>query len=439
MAKFQAPKGTRDFYPPDAAVRNWIVDCWRRVSLRNGFVEYDGPTFEYLDLYRAKSGDEIVSQLFHFTDRGKREFALRPEMTPTLARMVAARAHSLPKPIKWFCMPTMFRAERPQRGRLREFLQWNIDVLGEPEVIADADCIFVLIDLFVELGLSPEQATVKISSRALLASILRLSGFAEQGLEEVYATLDKRDKLAPDAFVEAIEEAVADGRQKATLLALGQAKGPEGLESVRDLVKNDEQGLNHHADLVRLFELLGNMGVADYCTFDMGVVRGLAYYTGVVFEAFSQGGLQRAVCGGGRYDHLLAEVGGPAMTGVGFGLGDVAVRDLATEFDLLPANLGRTQTIFVIDAEPEFFSRVLSLVAELRRRDFAAVYSYKRRSLVKQLRQAADRGAARVIIVDGDTATRGVVGLKDLHSGAQRSLPLGVVVDDPHQDLGAGP
>ncbi|MCH7814459.1 MAG: ATP phosphoribosyltransferase regulatory subunit, partial [Planctomycetes bacterium] len=151
MAKFQAPRGTRDLYPPQMALRNWIADCWRRVSVRNGFVEYDGPTFEQLDLYRVKSGEEIVSQLFHFTDRGGREFALRPEMTPTLARMVAARAKSLPKPIKWFCLPPMFRAERPQRGRLREFVQWNVDILGEDDAIADADCVFVIIDLFREM------------------------------------------------------------------------------------------------------------------------------------------------------------------------------------------------------------------------------------------------------------------------------------------------
>ncbi len=439
MPKFQAPKGTRDFYPEDAAIRNWILDCWRRVSLRNGFVEFDGPTFEYLDLYRAKSGDEIVSQLFHFTDRGGREFALRPEMTPTLARMVAARAQTLPRPIKWFCMPTMFRAERPQRGRLREFIQWNIDILGEPDVSADAECIFVMVDLFRELGLTPQQVEVKISSRGLLAAILRSAGFAEANLEQVYAVLDKRDKLPEGAFVEAVQGVTTDARQKATVLALGQAKGPPGLESTRALVADNEAGQTHHTGLERLFGSLRALGAAEYCSFDMGVVRGLAYYTGVVFEAFGRGGLQRAVCGGGRYDGLLSEVGGPPLTAVGFGLGDVAVRDLVTEFGLVPETLGGVPTLFLIDADPAFFDRVLALASELRRRNHAAVYSYKRQPLVKQLKQASGRGATRVIIVDQDTAANEMVAVKDLASGVQKSLPVAAVLDDPFQDLGLEP
>lgn len=439
MAKFQAPRGTRDFYPRQMALRNWIADCWRRVSLRNGFVEYDGPTFELLDLYRVKSGDEIVSQLFHFTDRGGREFALRPEMTPTLARMVAARAQSLPKPIKWFCLPPMFRAERPQRGRLREFVQWNIDILGEADVIADADCIFVVVDLFRELGLTPEQVMVKINSRALLAAILRARGFAEETLDRVYAVLDKRDKLPDEAFVEVVEELSGDdGRKKTTLLALGDAKGPAGLDSMAALVAGDQDGLRHHRDLVRTLELLGAMGVGGYCTFDMGVVRGLAYYTGIVFEAFGKGGLQRAICGGGRYDQLLSNLGGPPMGGVGFAVSDVVIEDLLAEFARLPDPCP-TETFFLIDADPALLDRVLSLAAELRRRNVPAVFSYKRQSLVKQLKQAAGRGAARVIIVDKQTSDRDLVAVKDMRSGVQVSLPVAALLNDPFQTLEAPP
>ena len=434
MAKFQAPKGTRDFYPPDMARRNWIADCWRRVSLRNGFVEYDGPTFEQLDLYRVKSGEEIVSQLFHFTDRGGRELALRPEMTPTLARMVAARAQSLPKPIKWFCMPPMFRAERPQRGRLREFIQWNIDILGEADVIADADCVFVIVDFFGELGLTPQQVSVKINSRALLAAILRGCGLAEDRLDQVYAVLDKRDRLPDQAFLEAVEQIADDDRQKTTLLALGDATGVGGLESVRSLVAGDQEGLRHHGELVRTFELLEAMGAAEYCTFDMGVVRGLAYYTGIVFEAFGKGGLQRAICGGGRYDRLLENVGGPSMGGVGFAVSDVVTQDLLTEFSLQPG-LSEGGTFFLIDADPALFGRVLSLTAELRRRNVPAVFSYKRQALVRQLKQASARGTARVIIVDQETAAHDRVAVKDMLRGVQVSLPVASLLDDPYQPI----
>lgn len=439
MPKFQAPRGTRDVYPADAVVRRWILESWRRVSLRNGFEEYDGPTFEDLDLYRVKSGDEIVDQLFHFTSRGGSEYALRPEMTPTLARMVGARAQALPKPIKWFCMPAMFRAERPQRGRLREFLQWNIDILGEPDIIADAECIFVLTDLFRELGLTPDQVEVKINSRALMAAVLRQAGFADDGLEPVYAVLDKRDKLPDEDFEKAVGELASDGRQKTTLLAVGQARGGAGLASVRDHLGGEEEGLARHEDVVRLFAHLSAMGVADYCRFDMGVVRGLAYYTGVVFEAFGKGGLQRAVCGGGRYDHLLAGVGGPAMTGVGFGAGDVAMHDLAEEFNLLPDDLAARDSVFVLDAEASLFPLALKVASELRRRGFEAVFSYRRQSLGKQFKQASSKGAARAVIIDQRTADESVVGLKDLRSGVQKSLALESVLADPHQQLAPEP
>jgi histidyl-tRNA synthetase len=437
LAKFQAPKGTRDFYPEQAALRNWIVEHWRRVSLRNGFVEYDGPTFEHLDLYRVKSGEEIVSQLFHFTDRGGRELALRPEMTPTLARMVAARAQGLPKPIRWFCTPAMYRAERPQRGRLREFLQWNIDILGEDDLIADADCIFVLIDLFRDLGLKPDQVEVKINSRALLASVLRTAGFPDDGLEPVYAVLDKRDKLPDEVFSANVETIAPGGRQKTTLLALGQAKGAQGLESIRAMIGSDEEGLRHHESLVHVLALLECMGVGDYCVFDMSVVRGLAYYTGTVFEAFGKGSLQRAICGGGRYDKLLAGVGGPPLSGVGFGLGDVIIQDVLTEFSMLPDDLGKVETFFVIDADPALFDRLLAVVAELRRRGVPTVFSYKRQPFVKQLRQASSRGAARVVIVDRDTADRDRVAVKDLGTGAQESFPLAELLEDPYRKIEA--
>ena len=439
MARFQAPKGTRDFYPDRMALRNWIVDRWRRVSLRNGFVEYDGPTFEQLDLYRVKSGEEIVSQLFHFTDRAGRELALRPEMTPTLARMVAARAQGLPKPIKWFCTPIMFRAERPQRGRLREFLQWNVDILGEDDVIADAECIFVLIDLLRDLGLTPEQVEVRINSRALLASALRAGGFEDNELAPVYAVLDKRDKLPEEVFVASVEKIAGNEQEKNALLAIGKANGAEGLAAVRSLVAADEQGIRHHDELLRVFDLLGAMGVGDYCAFDMGVVRGLAYYTGTVFEAFGKGDARRAICGGGRYDQLLAGVGAAPMSAVGFGLGDVVLEDVLTEMSLVPRYLGRLDAFFVIDADHSLFDRVLTVVAELRRRGVPAGFSYKRQPFVKQLRQASGGGATRVIIVDRDTADHDRVAVKNLTTGQQVSMLLSELLDDPWQPIEARP
>ncbi|MCH7527498.1 MAG: ATP phosphoribosyltransferase regulatory subunit, partial [Planctomycetes bacterium] len=203
--RFQRPKGTRDFYPDDMAIRNWIAERWRRVSVRSGFQEYDGPIFESLDLYRQKSGDQIAGELFHFVDRGGREFAIRPEMTPTLARMVAARAPSLPRPIKWFSVPRLCRAERPQRGRLREFFQWNIDIIGEDDCLADAECIFVMADFCREVGLTDEHFVIKIGSRALLAAILDHAGIDQSSVDPIYAVLDKRDKIGAEEFVKLVD------------------------------------------------------------------------------------------------------------------------------------------------------------------------------------------------------------------------------------------
>jgi histidyl-tRNA synthetase len=437
--KFQAPRGMRDYYPDVMAVRNWIVGQWHRISQRNGFEEYDGPIMEDLDLFRVKSGEGIVAELFHFQDRGGREMAIRAEMTPTLARMVAARAATLPKPIKWYSVPRVCRAERPQRGRLREFFQWNIDILGEEDVIADAECIFVAIDFLRELGLTPAHVVLRINSRALLAAILRAHGLAETQLDAVYAALDKRDKLPAEEFQKLIATLGTSAAQQDLLQRLGEARGPEGLAAVTQMVGEDAEGLRQVAEVRRLLELLDDWGVGDFCLFDMGVVRGLAYYTGPVFEAYGKGELQRAICGGGRYGELLKTVGGPPMSGVGFGLGDVVIQDVLEEFGLMPAPAPQT-AVFVVDADPRNpaqFKRVLAVVAELRRRNIAAAYSYRRQALGKQFKQANDKQARRVIVVDDATLHAETVSVKDMASGVQRTLALAAVLADVLQPLAA--
>lgn len=420
--KLQPVKGTRDFYPADIAVRNWIVDGWRRVSRRNGFEEYDGPIFEYLDLYRAKSGEGIVSELFHFEDRGGRELAIRPEMTPTIARMINARANALPRPIKWFAVPRLCRAERPQRGRLREFFQWNIDIVGaEDEALADAECILVAIDFFREVGLTPADMVMKINSRSLLSALLTARGFGPERHEAIFAVLDKRDKVPAEAFAEMLQKVAVGGDELAALQSIGQARGPEGLEHLAVVARGNEPAEGELARLRGLFDRLRLLGVGDYCTFDMGVVRGLAYYTGVVFEGFGKGGLQRAICGGGRYDKLLEVLGGPAMSGIGFGTSDVVIQDLLTELNRLPVEAARTRRVdyFVADADASLFEEVLALAAALRQGGHAAEFSYRRQPLGKQFKQAASMSAARVVVVGNELRERGVLTVKDMASGEQ--------------------
>jgi len=430
---FQAPRGTRDFYPADMALRNWIMDAWRRVSIRNGFEEYDAAIFEHLDLYRAKSGDEIVSQLLHFKDRGGRELAIRPEMTPTLARMIAARAQALPRPIKWFSMPRLCRAERPQRGRLREFFQWNIDIVGVDEPLADAECIFTAIDFLREVGLTPGDVVMKISSRSLLAALLAARGFAPDRHEGIFAVLDKRDKLPPEAFAESIERIARDERGKAALVSIGAARGEAGLAAISEMAAGNERAETELLRLRQALGLLDKMGVADYCEFDMGVVRGLAYYTGIVFEGFGKGELQRAICGGGCYDQLLEVLGGPPMSGIGFGTSDVVILTLLDELGRLPADVAASRRVdcFLIDADAGLFDEVLMLAARLRQAGYAAAFSYRRKSVGKQLKQAAGHNAARAVIVGAEYTDRQAVAVKNLSTGRQVEVPVATFLADP--------
>ena len=218
MAKIAPVKGTRDFYPEQMAIRNWIIDGWRQAGVRNGFVEYDGPIFEHLQLFTQKSGDEIAGQLFSFTDRGGRDLALRPEMTPTLARMVNQQINSLARPIKWFTAPRLFRAERPQRGRLREFFQWNVDVIGSDLVLADAECIYTAVDYLRSVGLKSDDLVVRISSRAMLAELLKSVGFTEKQLDSIYALLDKAAKVPSETFAAMAAEQIPDDNLRENLM-----------------------------------------------------------------------------------------------------------------------------------------------------------------------------------------------------------------------------
>jgi histidyl-tRNA synthetase len=432
--KLQGPKGTRDFYPEDMALRNWIAQRWVDVSRRHGFVEYDGPIFEPLDLYRIKSGDEIVAQLFHFEDRGGRAFAIRPEMTPTLARMVAARANSLARPIKWFSIPRLCRAERPQRGRLREFFQWNIDIVGVDDALADAECIFVAVDFFQSLGLAPEHVSMRINSRAVVSALLHHVAIPDAKLSGVFAALDKRDKLSAGAFAETLDKLELDGAQRSALIDIGDAKGPEGLARIEKMLTGSAEGTAACAELRQVFHQLAAFGVADYCVYDMGVVRGLAYYTGTVFEAFGKGGLQRAICGGGRYDELVSNLGGPPMGGVGFATSDVVIGDVLAEFNLLP-ELQTSADYFIIDADAEMFDSVLSVVGRLRSAGIDAAFSYNRQGVSKQFKQASARNVRRVAIVERDFAKTQTLTVKDMATGRQAPIAISDLLRDPLGEL----
>lgn len=424
MAKIAPVKGTRDFYPDRMAVRNWIVDGWRNASLRNGFVEYDGPIFEYLQLYTQKSGDEIAGQLFSLTDRGGRDLAIRPEITPTLARMVNQQINSLPRPIKWFSVPRLCRAERPQRGRLREFFQWNIDIIGSESVLAEAECIYTAVDYLRSIGLAADDVEVKISSRSMLAALLQSIGIPEDQLDALYVLLDKRPKLPAETFAQMAEETIPDPSVRDALMGLLTLTLPELVSQFSGPVESAS------IDLTELFGYLEAMGIQDYCTFDINIVRGLAYYTGIVYEIFDRKEPLRALCGGGRYDNLLQGLGGPKVPATGFGMGDVVLEIMLQERELLQSQTNSVD-FFVVDADAELFDSVLKVVSRLRAGGFSAAFNYKRTGLGKQLKQASDQNAGFAVILGGETKTKNEITLKNLTTGTQQVIGLDDFLQQP--------
>ncbi|MHC4121854.1 MAG: histidine--tRNA ligase [Planctomycetota bacterium] len=425
--KIPPVKGTRDFYPPQMAVRNFIVDGWKEASLRNGFEEYDGPIFEYLKMFQIKSGDEIVEQLFSLQDRGGRDLALRPEITPTLARMVNQQINSLPKPIKWFSLPRLFRAERPQKGRLREFFQWNVDIIGENDVRADADVIFTTVDYLRATGLGPDDIVVKISSRKMLAAVLENIGVPAEKLDALYVVLDKKNKLPGEAFEQMLNDLLDDSQQVAKVRAFMEL---ENMQQVEDMFASHEA----FDELKTLLGWLDRMGVGDYCKFDPAIVRGLAYYTGIVYEIYDRASELRAICGGGRYDNLLRDFGGPAISATGMGMGDCVLEILLREKGLLDANLPNRRLDFFIcclppttlsagECEAEPMEVAVELAAELRKRDFFVDLGYKVGKLKKLLKQASDRNADKCIII-GEEFKEKKLAVKDMATGQQELVGM---------------
>lgn len=418
--KIQSVKGTRDFYPLQMAVRNYISDGWKAVSLRNGFVEYDGPIFEYLQMYQIKSGDEIVEQLFHLTDRGGRELAIRPEITPTLARMVNQQVNALPRPIKWFSSPRLCRAERPQKGRLREFFQWNIDILGVDDVLADAEVIFCSLDYLRSAGLKSTDVVAKISSRKLLAALLLHLGISEEKLEVLYPVLDKKAKIPTEAFEEMLVKEIDSPAVVKTILGLLAVHSADDIQHIVPSIASNERAKAALEELQKIFDILKIMGVGEYCRFDMSIVRGLAYYTGMVFEVHDAVGDLRAVCGGGRYDNLLRDFGGPSLSAVGMGMGDCVLEILLRERGLLTDEMfKRKLDFFVACTDSELMPTSLKIVSALRSGGHSAEFSYKPGNLGKQLKQADACGAQKCLIVGQEYLNDKKVVLKDMTSGQQ--------------------
>ena len=416
--KIQPVKGTRDFYPPQMAVRNFIVDGWKTASIRNGFVEYDGPIFEYLQMYQIKSGEEIVEQLFNFEDRGGRHLAIRPEITPTLARMVNQQINTLARPIKWFSVPRLCRAERPQKGRLREFFQWNIDIIDVEDVLADAEGVYCSLDYLRSLGLTADDVVAKISSRRLLAALLKNIGIPADKLETLYPILDKKAKIPTEAFVEMLAKEIDSAETIQTIVKLMDVHSVDEIPAIVDL---NEEAQNSLDELTKVFTHLKQMGVEEFCRFDMGIVRGLAYYTGMVFEIHDKAGELRAICGGGRYDNLLSDFGGPKVTATGMGMGDAVLEILLREKGLLTDDTVPVQTLdyFVACLDADLFDKAIEITSRIRQQGHSANLNYKTNALKKQMKAADAMNTAKCIIIGGELKESNQLVVKDMKTGEQ--------------------
>ena len=379
--------GFRDFFPDDCARRNYILETWRAVARRYGFVEYDGPVLEPMALYEKKSGGELVGQLFDFTDKGARHVAMRPEMTPTLARMVAARERDFKKPLKWFCVPQFFRYEKQQRGRLREFYQLNCDILGEASPAADAELVAVLIDMLRGVGLGEQDFVVRLSSRSAWQEFFAQAGGNAEEEYEFFQIVDKAER----APVEKTDAALA----KFSLTA----------QQVLDFMRSKTAT----AELAPIFADLTARGLGGFVEIDYAIVRGLAYYTGVVFEVFDRSKNERALAGGGRYDKLLSLMsdGKTDLPALGFGMGDVVLANLINDTPAAKAQLDawlareRAADVYVIIAKEERRPEALALVQRLREAGQRTDFPLTAAKIGKQF-QTAEQLGARVAVLVGE-------------------------------------
>jgi histidyl-tRNA synthetase len=404
----QSLKGTRDFYPEIMATRTWLYNKIRQVSQRFGYQEYEGPFLEPIDLYAAKSGEELVKeQSFVFPDRGGDLITLRPELTPTLARMVAQRQKQLVYPLRWWSFGPFWRYERPQKGRTREFFQWNIDMIGVDSPEADAELITVAAEFFREVGLSPTRVQILVNDRRLINREFDRIGIEAEQRPETLRWIDRRDKMSNDEWNSYAQDiGLTDSQFNAMTEVLAD----------QDLWKQSEE-------MQRLFKAIKALGAEAYVRYAPNVIRGLDYYTGTVFEAWDMDGEFRAMFGGGRYDNLVAAVGGDPLPGVGFAMGDVIATLILKKFGLIPQEIDACPAQVMVTAFDEtMLPASYQLAAELRQAGINVICYPEPVKLARQFKFADRIGAQVVLVLGPDEEKQEVVTVKDLRAGSQKQV-----------------
>jgi histidyl-tRNA synthetase len=419
MSKHASLPGFRDFYPEEMVRRNQIFTAWRDVARRYGFEEYDGPPLEATELYIEKSGPEIVNQLFNFTDKGGREVALRPEMTPTLVRMLGARIKGLPRPVRWFSLPQLFRYEKQQRGRLREHFQLNMDIVGDESVYADADLLAAALDVMRSLGLTAEDVVARISDRRLLTSVLLHSGVSQENLPTAYNVVDKIERDSREELSKRLQALGLDAEKAAEILAMTDLDLPQ----IREKYGSNEAVAKVLDDLDRYVAALEALGFKEWVRFDMKIVRGLAYYTGIVFELFDRKGELRAICGGGRYDNLFGSLAGVDVPSLGFGMGDVVLGELLKERKAVATHV-RSVDYFIVAVNESVVNEALSIAGKLRVKGHSVIFPYKTGGVGKGLKAASAAGAREAIVVGPDELREGKIVVRNLAGGTEDKVDV---------------
>ena len=410
----QPVKGTRDFYPERMAVRNFIYQRARTVSESFGYQEYEGPLLEPYELYAAKSGEELVDQQsFVFPDRGGDLITLRPELTPTLARMVAQRQKQLIYPLRWWSWGPFWRYERPQKGRTREFFQWNIDLIGVDSPEADAEIVAIAAKFLQECGLSANQVNILVNNRKLMELKINQLGIDAENNTEVFNIIDRRDRMDETNW-----EAYA------TEIGLNSQQ----LDGLKDIL-SDSNLWQESAELTRFFSVLKSLEVEEYIRFAPQIIRGLDYYTGTVFEVWDKDGEFRAILGGGRYDNLVADVGGDPLPATGFAMGDLVISLVLEKFNCLPEDAGRSPApILVTVFDEDSFNVSFQLAARLRNSNLNVICYPAATKLSRQFKFGDRLGIRVALIVGPDEQENDTVSLKDLATGNQETVPIGKLV-----------
>jgi len=435
MAGFQPLPGFRDFYPEDFARRQPIYAAWRRAAQAHGFQEYDAPILEPLELYTTKSGEEIEGQLFNFTDKGARAVSLRPEMTPTVCRMVGAKAGSLKRPIKWFSIAEFYRYERAQKGRLRAFSQLNADIFGEAGPEAEIELIALLIQCLAGFGLTPDDFYVRLSDRNVWFYYLEALGFNDAQARDILGAIDRHERMGDDAFkFYADKHGPLDPLAKIKITSFLGVKSLLALETALSGITSDKITARL-TDWRKVLDGLAAMGLAEFVQVDLGVVRGLAYYTGFVFEAFDRQGDLRALAGGGRYDNLVGKLGYADLPAVGFAIGDVTTGLLLEQHGKLPM-VSATPDIYVIFGGEAEKRVAFADIQALRAAGWRVEYPFKDAAFGKQFKSATESGARVGLIYGADEMAKGVVKIRNLADRSERDVPRGQLATAVRETLG---